>query len=195
MGRIYPLDGYLLTTIFIGITEGILFGILFSLLLLVYRTSRPHIAVLGKIKGMDYFKNIYRFPEDVEVHDDILMIRFDAQLFFANVDYFKKALQQEMAKKGSQLKYVILNAEPVNYIDNTGLNQLEKIVVDIQKQGIIFKLAGAIGPIRDILKTSGLIAVIGAENIYVRTAEAYEDSVKKATKTSIQNRVSLQSKK
>ncbi len=181
-----------LTTLFIGITQGIIFGVLSSLALLVYRTSRPHMAVLGKIKGMEYFKNLKRFSEDVEVHSEILMIRFDAQLFFANVQYFKTELLKEIDAKGPQLKYVILNAEPVNYIDNTALNQLEKIVETLNAKGIVFKLAGAIGPIRDIIQKSGFVEVIGKENVYVRTAEAYEDSLKKAEKTALQKKVSLQ---
>ncbi len=183
-----------LTTLFIGISQGIIFGVLFSLLLLVSRTSRPHIAILGKIKGMEYFKNLKRFPEDTEVVDEILMIRFDAQLFFANVHYFKKALLQEVDNKGAALKYVILNAEPVNYIDNTAINQLKKIVEKLNKQDITFKIAGAIGPTRDILHKSGLVNFIGKENIYVRTAEAYADSLKKIGKSPIQEKVSLQYK-
>lgn len=181
-----------LTTLLIGISQGIIFGVLFSLLLLVNRTSRPHIAILGKIKGMEYFKNLKRFPEDVEVADEILMIRFDAQLFFANVHHFKKALLKEVDKKGETLKYVILNAEPINYIDNTAVNQLKKIVIKLKEKHITFKIAGAIGPTRDILHKSGLVEFIGKENIYVRTAEAYSDSLKKIEKSQIQKKVSLQ---
>ena len=182
------------TTLFIGISEGIIFGVLFSLVLLVYRTSKPHIAVLGKIKGMEYFKNINRFSGDVEVHDEILMLRFDAQIYFANVTYFKSELIKEIAKKGSGLKYVILNAEPVNYMDNTAIGQLEKIVDTLRANGITFKIAGAIGPIRDIFQKSGLIDKIGRENSYVRTAEAYADCLKKMGKSALQEKVSLQHK-
>ncbi|MDT0538981.1 solute carrier family 26 protein [Croceitalea sp. P059] len=181
-----------LTTLLIGISQGIIFGVLFSLLLLVYRISRPHIAVLGKIKGMEYFKNLKRFPEDVEIHDEILMIRFDAQLFFANVHYFKSQLMKEIGLKNDRLKYVILNAEPVNYIDNTALNQLEKVVESLKETGIVFKLAGAIGPIRDILQSSGFVNVIGKDNMYVRTAEAYADCLEKMERTALQEKVSLQ---
>jgi len=181
-----------LTTLLVGISQGIIFGVLFSLVLLVYRTSKPHMAVLGKIKGMEYFKNIDRFAQDVEVHDDILMIRFDAQLFFANVHYFKKALMKEIDKKGPSLSYVILNAEPVNYLDDTAAKQLQTLVSQLKEKGITFKLAGAIGPLRDILKKTGLIEVIGQKNIYVRTAEAYTDCLESAERTAIQEKVSLQ---
>ena len=81
-----------LMTLFIGLMEGILFGVLLSLMLLVYRISKPHMAVLGRIKDTSYFKNIDRFSGDVEVEADKLVIRFDAQLYFGNKDYFKKQL-------------------------------------------------------------------------------------------------------
>ena len=182
------------TTLLIGISQGIILGVLFSLFLLVYRTSKPHMAILGKIKGMEYFKNINRFNEDVVVHDEILMIRFDAQLFFANVHYFKWSILKEVQRKGPLLKYVILNAEPVNYLDDTAAKQLAILVLQLRSKGITFKLAGAIGPLRDILKNSGLIEVIGEQNIYVRTAEAYADSLRKSERTAIQEKVSLQHK-
>ena len=183
-----------ITTLLIGIAQGIIFGVLFSLVFLVYRISKPHIAVLGKIKGMEYFKNINRFSDDVEVHDEILMLRFDAQLFFANVPYFKRTLLKEVRKKGPQLKYVILNAEPINYLDDTAVNELKTIIKQLSEKEITFKLAGAIGPIRDILKKSGLLECIGQQNIYVRTAEAYADSLEKIERSAIQEKVSLQYK-
>ncbi|NQZ42805.1 MAG: sulfate permease [Flavobacteriaceae bacterium] len=181
-----------LTTLFIGISQGIILGVLFSLFLLVYRTSKPHIAILGKIHGMEYFKNVDRFAEEVEVREEILMLRFDAQLFFANVPYFRKSLLKEVAKKGPRLKYVILNAEPVNYLDDTAAKQLEALVKQLGQSGITFKLAGAIGPIRDQLKKNGLTEVIGQQNIYVRTAEAYADCVQGIERSEIQEKVSLQ---
>jgi len=183
-----------LTTLLIGISQGIILGVLFSLVLLVYRISKPHIAVLGKIKGMEYFKNVNRFSEDVEVHDEILMIRFDAQLFFANVQYFENALLNEIDKKGPLLRYVILNAEPVNYLDDTAAKQLKAMITQLGQRGIVFKLAGAIGPLRDILKKSGLIDKIGQKNIYVRTAEAYADCLENVERTALQEKVSLQHK-
>ncbi|OQD44020.1 sodium-independent anion transporter [Croceivirga radicis] len=182
------------TTLFVGIAQGIIFGVLFSLFLLIYRTSKPHVAVLGKIKGMDYFKNVERFSEDVECDNGILILRFDAQLFFANVQHFKTALYKQIHLKKGTLSYVILNAEPVNYIDNTAAAELEKIVIDLKEKGITFKLAGAIGPIRDILVKSGLVKVIGPDHIHVRTAEAYEDCLAHVGKSPMQNKVSMQYK-
>ena len=181
-----------LTTLLIGISQGIILGVLFSLLLLVYRTSSPHIAVLGKIPGYDYFKNVDRFGEEVEVHPEILLLRFDAQLYFANVGHFVRAIKKQVVERSGRLRYIILNAESVNYMDSTAIREIEKIVLDLKEQGIVFKIAGAIGPLRDIFYRSGLVEVIGQSNIYVRTAEAYEDSLNKIERQPIQSKVSLQ---
>ncbi len=182
-------------TLFIGLVEGILLGVLLSLLLLVYRISHPHIAVLGKIKETEYFKNIARFPKEVDIEEDKLVIRFDAQLYFGNKDYFKKELYKHIKMKGPKLKYVILNAEAINYIDSSAAITLKRIVEDLKQKNIQFLIAGAIGPTRDIFYTSGLIDIIGKENLFIRTFEAVEYCASNNVKSKIQERISLQSKK
>ncbi|WP_420321198.1 SulP family inorganic anion transporter [Flagellimonas sp.] len=182
-------------TLFIGLIEGILLGVLLSLLLLVYRTSHPHIAILGRIKGSDYFKNVERFANEVEIDEDKLIFRFDAQLFFGNKDYFKKELYKHLDQKGPQLKYVILNAEAINYIDSSAAVMLERIVKDLHAKGIRFFVAGAIGPTRDIFYSSGLINIIGKDNLFVRTFEAVAYCTDQKQRNEIQEKISLQSKK
>ncbi|WP_298473105.1 sulfate permease [uncultured Maribacter sp.] len=161
-----------LATLSIGIKEGILIGVLISLLLMVYRTSNPHFAVLGQIKGTDYFKNINRFEEDVVLQEDLLIVRFDAQLYFANASYFKKELFKHINAKGIALKGVILNAEAINYIDSTAANMLKKVILELQEKGVRFYIAGAIGPTRDIIFSSGIIHLVQRENLFVKTKAA-----------------------
>ncbi|RIV73228.1 SulP family inorganic anion transporter [Flagellimonas aequoris] len=183
-----------LMTLFIGLIEGILLGVLLSLLLLVYRISKPHIAILGRIKGTNYFKNINRFSEDVEVFSDILILRFDAQLYFGNKDYFKKQLYQEIEKKGPELKFVVLNAEPINYIDSSAAVMLERTILELRERGIQFMIAGAIGPTRDILHSSGIIDILGKENLFAQTFDAVDCCSNHTERSTIQKKISLQSK-
>ncbi|GAB2992570.1 sulfate permease [Cyclobacterium sediminis] len=190
----YLLLATFLITLTVGIKEGILLGVLISLLLLVYRTSRPHIAVLGRIRNTDYFKNIARFPEDTETFRDILIIRFDAQLYFGNREYFKKELQNQLDLKGEEVKYIILNAEAINYIDSSAIHMLRQIIQEFNNKGIKLLVAGAIGPARDIFYSSGLIEAIGKDNFFVKTNEALEHCNPKHQKSAIENRISLQSK-
>ncbi|WP_349663282.1 solute carrier family 26 protein [Cellulophaga lytica] len=159
-------------TVFIGIKEGILVGVLFSLLLMVYRTSKPHFAVLGNVKGTDYYKNVSRFGTEVITRDDLLIVRFDAQLYFGNASYFKTELYKHIHKKGAALKGVILNAEAINYIDSSAAQMLEKVIREIHEKNIQFYVAGAIGPARDIIFTSGIITELHREFLFVKTSEA-----------------------
>ena len=161
-----------LITLFVGIPQGILLGVLFSLLLMVYRTSNPHFAVLGNIKDSDYYKNIKRFGDEVVERDDLLIVRFDAQLYFANAGYFKKQLFKEIQRKGESLKGVILNAEAINYIDSSAAVMLTKVIREIHERDINFYIAGAIGPTRDIIFSSGIITELHREYLFVKTKEA-----------------------
>jgi len=183
-----------LITLIVGIKEGILLGVLISLLLLVYRTSRPHIAVLGRIRNTDYFKNVARFPEDTDTFKEFLIIRFDAQLFFGNREYFKKELQNQLDNKGNEVKFIILNAEAINYIDSSAVHMLRQTIVELKNKGIKLIIAGAIGPTRDIFYSSGLIDDIGKENFFVKTNEAFEHCNPLSQKTAIEEKISLQSK-
>lgn len=179
-------------TLFVGIKEGILLGVLLSLLLLVYRTSHPHIAILGRIKGTDYFKNVLRFENTVEIHDEILILRFDAQLYFGNKDYFKNELQKHILKKGNSLQYVILNAEAINYIDSSATNLLFHLVEDLKQRNITLLIAGAIGPTRDIIFKNGLVDVIGRDHLFVKTSEAYNYALDTGERTEIQQKITTQ---
>ena len=163
-----------LFTLSIGLTEGILLGILLSLLIMVYRTSKPHFVVLGKIKGSDYYKNVDRFGNDIELRPDLLIVRFDSQLYFGNKDYFKKQLFRFIEAKGSSLRGIILNAEPIHYIDSTAVEMLANALREIQKRDIKFYIASAIGPTRDVIFNSRIIEVLPSEHFFGRTKEAVD---------------------
>ena len=181
-------------TMTVGIPQGILFGVLISLLTMIYRTSNPHIAVLAKIKGTQYYKNIRRFEGDIEIDDRILILRFDSQLFFGNKDYFKKELLKQIKGKGAALELIIINAETINYIDSSALGMLEKIFDDHKNQGLRIMIAGATGPVRDIIFKHDLIQIIGKENLFIKTSEAVNAFLEGTTNSDIQKKITLQSK-
>jgi SulP family sulfate permease len=167
-----------LATLFLGIKEGIFIGMLSSLLLMVYRTSKPHFAVLGNVRDTDYYKNIERFGDEITYREDLLIVRFDAQLYFGNSTFFKNELLKEVHKKGGALKGVVLNAEAINYIDSTAAAMLTKTIQVIHDMGVQFYIAGAIGPTRDIIFSSGIINELSREYLFVKTKEAvafYDD--------------------
>jgi len=161
-----------LITLIVGIKEGVLIGVLFSLLLMVYRTSKPHFAILGKIHGTEYYKNVERFSDEIEKRDDLLILRFDSQLYFGNKNYFKTHLMKEVDAKGDTLRGVILNAEAITYIDSTAATMLISVISELRNRSLQFYIAGAIGPTRDIIFSGGIIDALSKECLFVKTREA-----------------------
>ena len=149
-----------LATLFLGITKGIGMGIVISLLLLVYRASKPHHAFLGRIGKTNYFKNINRFPDEVVQRNDLIILRFDAQLFFGNIQYFKELVSKAIEEKENTVKGFIINMRAVNYIDSTASEQLYELILSLQQKGIRVMVVGAIGPARDLLIKSKIIKIL-----------------------------------
>ncbi len=173
----YMLLTTFLTTLGLGIEQGIMVGVVLSLAMVIYRSTYPHIASLGKIPNTSYYRNVERFPQ-VEQRSDILVMRFDAPLFFANTNFFKDKLTQLMQQKGHHLKLVILNAEAISTMDSSAIHMLVDCFNELKEAGITIYLTGVIGPVRDIMYKSGLINLIEEANMFmhVHDAVAYYDS-------------------
>ena len=179
-------------TIFVGISQGILFGIILSLLLLVYRTSKPHYAFLGRIGTTNYFKNIARFPDEVVLRDDLIILRFDAQLFFGNIQFFKQLVLNAVEKKQGKVKGFVINARAINYIDSTATEQLVQLIKKLQKNNIRVMIVGAIGPARDLIIKSKLIHVLKKENLFITSGDATDSFDGICKKTPLQKKLSGQ---
>lgn len=162
-----------LATLFIGIEEGIATGVVISLVMVVYRSTKPHVAVLGKLPGTNTYRNIKRFPQ-AEERDDVLIIRFDSQLYFANVEYFKETLRKLEEEKDAPLKLVIIDAASITSIDASGIHALKEIIDVYKKHGITLYLTGVIGPVRDALSRAGIIQYLGEEHFFLDVSEAME---------------------
>ena len=182
-----------LATLFLGITEGILLGILISLLLLVYRASMPHYAFLGRIGNTNYFKNVNRFPEEIIQREDLIILRFDAQLFFGNIQFFKELVLNTIKEKEKVVKGFVINARAINYIDSTASEQLYDLILSLQKKGIRVMVVGAIGPARDIILKSKIIKILKKQNLFITSGDATDDFDGITKKTPLQKKLSRQS--
>ena len=191
----FILLGTFLLTLFTGIPEGILVGVLLSLLMMLYRTSMPHFPVLENIKGTDYYRNVDRFSGDQNIREDLLIVRFDDQLYFGNCSFFKRQLFKYVKEKGPNLEAVILNAEAINYIDSTATRMLHKTITKLREEGKEFYITGAIGPLRDIIFDSALLEVIPKSHLFVRIVEAVAYHDGKEIPSALQKKVTWQSKK
>ena len=162
-----------LTTLTVGITEGIILGVLISIGLMIYRTSQPHYAVLGRIKDSTHYRNVKRFDKEVSIDLEVLFFRFDGQLYFGNKDYFKTELTQAIESRGNELKGIVLSVEAINYIDSSAAHMLRQLFSQLENKGIKITISGPIGPIRDILKRSEIVDLIGKQSFFDNAHDAF----------------------
>jgi len=152
-------------TLFIGIKEGILLGVFVALLHMVYQNTRPHIAVLGRIKDTHYFKNVSRFSEDVVTFPGVLILRFDGQLFFGNQGYFKEKVTALMEAQDQKLEHLVIAAAGINSIDASALQMLSLFIEELNQKGVKVYWTGLIGPLRDRFHKVGILDQF--EELYV----------------------------
>lgn len=165
----------LVFTLLAGLQWGIGAGLLASLGRVMIRSARPHLAELGRLPGTTEYRNIKRFDK-LQVFTDILVVRFDAELFFGNADYFRDELEALIEKRAIPPKAIIIDAHTINGIDSTGIYALEQLHERLLSEGIDLYLCGAIGPVRDLLHTSGLMNRFG-EGHYFNTVQRAVDKV------------------
>ncbi|MDC1402603.1 SulP family inorganic anion transporter, partial [Flavobacteriaceae bacterium] len=145
-------------TLFVGIKEGILLGVFAALLYMVYQNTRPHIAVLGRIKNTHYFKNIDRFSNEVTTFPHVLILRFDGQLFFGNQRYFKQQLSHLIKQHPESVNHLVLAAAPINYIDASAMEMLSLLFEELKENGTNLYWTGLSGPIRDQFHNLGVLS-------------------------------------
>ncbi len=163
-----------LATLTIGIEKGIGLGIILSLVIVILKTTRPHVAVLANIHGTHFYRNIERFGKDVILKEAILIVRFDAQLYFANTTFFKDKLEELVAKKGDKLKLIIIDGESMNSLDSSGVHALIDVIDTYQLQNIKIAFSGMKGPVRDVMRKGGVIDKISFDHCFMSIQEAVD---------------------
>jgi sulfate permease, SulP family len=129
---------------------GLFIGVVVSLLLLVYRASRPHVAVLGQVPGVPgQYGDVARHPENLP-EPGIARLRVEGGLFFANADTVRAAVRAHAAAQGTRV--VVLDAETAPYIDVSAAHMLVQLTADLRRQGVELVIARDIGQVRDILR-------------------------------------------
>ena len=159
-----------LVTLFVGINPGIITGIGLSLAMIIFSTTRPVIAELGRIPGTNTFRNIENY-KNLEIRDDILVIRFESQLNFANSEVFKNSIIDIIAAKNGTVKMLLLNAEAISDLDSTASHVIHDLYDELKKEKIDFFVSGAVGKVREIMKRKGLTELIGEKQLFLSIDE------------------------
>jgi MFS superfamily sulfate permease-like transporter len=129
---------------------GLFLGIAISLLLLIYRASRPHIAVLGKVPGTaGQYGDLERHPENQQL-SGIVILRVESSLFFANAEAVRQRVLAHAADAGCRV--VVLDAESVPAIDVTAVHMLAELSESLEREGVRLLVTREIGQVRDVVR-------------------------------------------
>ncbi len=161
-----------LAVLIIGIELGIVFGVVLSIALYLWRTSRPHMAEVGRVGQTEHFRNVLR--HEVQTHPEILAVRVDESLYFANTAYLEDELLARVAER-PEIKHLVLIMSAVNFVDASALDTLETLTERLHDAAVTLHLAEVKGPVMDRLERVSFRAMLGAGNIYLSTHAAIED--------------------
>ena len=153
--------GTIVLTLGVGVEIGVATGVLVSLALFVWKTSRPHVAEVGQVPGSQHFRNIHR--HQVVTDPAVLTLRIDESLYFANARRMEDLIQARVYRDRDQLKHVILMCSAVNEVDLSALESLESINQRLSDQGIKLHLSEVKGPVMDRLKCSHFLDELSGE--------------------------------
>src|SRR6516225_3254796 len=153
----------------LGVLEGIALGVVLSLLVLIYRTSHPHLAVLGQLPDTEAYRNIERHPEAI-TFPGLLIRRIGGDLFFASVGHVSEALIASLAVR-QDVKRVLLDFGPVNFIDISAGDELLSLIKKLQSRGITVAFARVRDVVRDDMRLAGIEAIVGPSNFHERITD------------------------
>ncbi|KKN63031.1 hypothetical protein LCGC14_0506120 [marine sediment metagenome] len=165
----------MLVTLGDGVELGVTCGVILSIFLHLYKTTKPHIAEVGLVPGTEHFRNIHRHK--VETDPTLLTLRIDESLYFANAHFLEDYIYDRLADdKG--LKNVVLMCSAINEIDLSALESLEAVNARLRDMGIQLHLSEVKGPVMDRLKKQHFIDDLTGQ-VFLSQHEAYRALTKR----------------
>ncbi len=157
--------------VLVDVLQGMIIGLLASLLLVIYQSSRPHLAILGRVPGVaDAYADLQRHPEIVPV-PGILIFRLDAQLYYANALTVRDQIKNTLVESDPLPRAVLFDAINQNSLDLTSAEVLMGLVKELHAKGISLHVAGAHTPVMEFARKIGLVDQIGEDHFH-RTMDA-----------------------
>jgi high affinity sulfate transporter 1 len=137
-----------------GLLNGVLLGVVISILLLLHRASRPRVTEVGRVPGTSYFADVIRHPEN-ERATDVLVVRSEGSLLYFNVDHVRDRLSALVAQRATPPRLIVFFMGNVPHVDLAGAELLLDLQSKFQQRGIAFQLAEVHGEVRDALRRTG----------------------------------------
>jgi sulfate permease, SulP family len=154
----------------LGVLQGIGLGVVLALLMLIYRTTHPQVAVLGQLPGTEAYRDVKRHPEAI-TFPGLLIWRPGGDLFFASIGHAIAGLKACLDASSPPARFVLFDADSVNLVDTSGCDDLLTYVKELQTQGITVAFARVRDPVRERMKLAGIEAAVGAQNFHERVTD------------------------
>jgi SulP family sulfate permease len=175
-------------TLTLGIEQGILIGVIVSLIVVIYESSTPHTALMGRLPDTETYRNLKRNPEAM-TRSHVVVVRMDANLYFPNVSTFRD-LVLDLDVHDPALQAVVVDMYPVNQIDSTATHTLQKVIETCRRNGVALYLAGVKGPVKDVLDAAGLTDELGSDRFFLEVHDAVEAAEARAQRSDAPETVS-----
>ncbi len=154
----------------LGVLHGIALGVVLSLIALIYRTTHPHGAVLGQLPGTEAYRDVALHPDAV-TFPGMIVWRPGGDLFFASIGHVRHGLKAALAASRPPARHVLIDAESVNLVDTTALDELSNFIGVLQHEGITVAFARVRDHVRDRMRIEGLEDLVGPENFHERITD------------------------
>ncbi|MFW6183840.1 MAG: SulP family inorganic anion transporter [Chloroflexota bacterium] len=158
-----------LAVLFLDVERGIVIGVVSALALYIWRTSKPHVAIVGRLGESETYRNVLR--HDVQCWSNVVAVRVDESLYFANTRFLEDVVLATVADR-PEVEHFVLIGTAVNFIDASALETLKSLQRELRDAGVTLHLAAIKGPVMDRLRRVGFAEQIGAENVHLTTHEA-----------------------
>ncbi len=149
----------------VGVLEGIVIAIVLAILQFFQRSWRPYSTVLGKPHGVAGFHDLTRYPDAAQI-PGVLILRWDAPLFFANTTLFRDMVRERVASASPTPRWVVFAAEPITDIDTTAAEMLKDLDEELNAEGVHLVFAGLKDPVKDTMIQYGLLGTIDAQHFF-----------------------------
>ena len=160
--------GAFVATLALGVELGIAVAAAGSAVLVFRRIMQPHTAVLGRLPGTEAYRNVERHPE-AEQQAGVVVVRFDVSLNYLNVEFTKDRVRSLAT---GDVHTLVLDLHGVNDVDTAAAETLEELLLELAGRGVAVRLAGAKGPVRDVLGRTTVPALVAGSHLRVHDAVA-----------------------
>jgi SulP family sulfate permease len=164
-----------LATLFIGVSNGIIVGVLASLLWLVYCSTRPDVATLGRLPNTNSYRSIEHFPE-AETFDRILITRMDAQFFFGNVNHLKDSLTDKLSTQ--ETVALVIDASSMNALDSTAADAFNEMIKSLRNNGVEVMISHVKGSVLQVMEAAGIAELLGSGHLFYEVHDAVQAALR-----------------